>query len=350
MQSKLVDIEDFYYSDNPYDVLKFYTKFNSAEELVKWMKTRPRAPISFHEIEGDTDVIVVIPTADVNNKYAKGDLEMYNGLHIIFCESSGKYFNYATSVNTCVKEAMKYNPEWIIFSNDDVYKIDEPSVLKKELGKFDYKDPNTILPVGKNYKFVKSEIRVLKPTIIKGYRNCLLGGLSLLKGKFSGRYPKNFDISLIWFLARAQIYYNSLLRKFNLPFLDLRVASTDTISYKARYLMERALGEYINNFYIKKFGDFGGFSRGYLNKFGTNIFDETFINGVENYDLSLQLLWKKIPVNIINYRKGSYKGRSLGLGLNNKGVSRTIRSFSNFIYMAYKNLDNLVKKDAIDSL
>ncbi len=350
MQSNISDIEDYYYSDNPHYVLRFYSKFNSVEELVNWMKTRPRAPISIHEVEGSTDVIVVIPTANINNNYVKGDLEMYKGLHMIFCESSGKYFNYATSVNTCVKEATKYNPEWVIFSNDDVYKVDESDVLKKELEKIDYKDPNTVLPTGRNYKFKQSEIRVLKPTIIKGYRNCLFGGLSLLKGKLSGRYPKNSDTSLIWFLARTQIYYNNLLRKFNLPFLDLRVASTDTASYRVRYLMEKTLGEYINNFYIKKFGDFGGFSRGYLNKFGTNIFDETFINGVENYDLSLQLLWKKIPINIINYRKGSYKGRSLGLGLNNKGVSRTIRGFSNFIYMAYKNLNNLLKKDAIDSL
>ncbi len=342
MQSKFNVIEDSYYSNDPHEVLKFYSRFESAEELVKWMKNRPRASISIHEIEGDTDIIIVIPTADVNSRYAKEDLEMYKGFHIIFCESYGKYFNYSVSVNTCIKEAMKYNPKWVIFSNDDVYKIDEPDVLKSELQKIDYEKPNTILPTGRNYKFTYNEIRVLRPTLIKGYRNCLFGGLSLFIGKLSGKYPKNIDTSLIWFLAKAQIDYNKLLRKFNLPFLDLRTVN-NTLSYKSRYLMERLLGEYLNNIYIKKIGDFGGFSRGYLNKYGTSIFDETFINGVENYDLSLQLLWKNIPINIINYRKGSYKGRSLGLGLNNKGVSRTIRGFANFIYLSYKNFNNLVK-------
>ena len=335
-------LDELYYSDNPKDVLKFYDKFESVEDLVKWMKSRPRSYINIYEVEGDTDIIIVIPTANVNGQYAKMDLEVYKGFHIIFCESSGRYFNYAYSVNTCVKEAIKYNPEWVIFSNDDVYKIDEPGVLKNELKKLNYKEVTAILHMDKNYEFRHNELRILRPTLIKSYRSFLLGSLSLFYDEIIHKASRNVDSSLIYLLAKAQIDYYKILRKFNLPLVDIRTVDMNRLSYKIRHIIERVFNEYINNFYIKKFGDFGGFSRAFLNKVNGVIFDDTFINGVENYDLSFRLMMKGIPINLIKYRKGSYKGRSLGFGLNNKGVSRNIRNFANFIYFAYKHYDKLL--------
>ena len=44
-------------------------------------------------------------------------------MHIIFVENidkkPDKYFNYAYKVNKGVKIALKYNPKWVIISNDE---------------------------------------------------------------------------------------------------------------------------------------------------------------------------------------------------------------------------------------
>ncbi|QXJ28643.1 hypothetical protein J5U23_01512 [Saccharolobus shibatae B12] len=336
-----LEADELYYSNDPRNVLRFYETFDSAEELINWMRARPKANVSIHEVEGDTDIVIVIPTANVSSDYVKIDLDVYKGFHVIFCESSGRYFNYAHSVNICVKEAMKYNPEWVIFSNDDIYKIDEPYILRNQLKKLDYNDVSAILPSDRNYQFHYSELRILKPTFIKGYRSFLLGSLSLIYDEILRKSVKGNNMSLILLLARAQIYYTKLLRRFNLPYVDLRVVDK-TLTYKIRDIIEKLLNEYINSFTIKKFGDFGGFSRAFLNRNNGVNFDETFINGVENYDLSFKLMIEKVPVKIIRYRKGSYKGRSLGVGINNRGISRNFRNFANYMYFAYKHYNRLL--------
>ena len=36
-------------------------------------------------------------------------------------------------MNVGISRAMEYNPRWIVISNDDMYKIDEVSILKGHL-------------------------------------------------------------------------------------------------------------------------------------------------------------------------------------------------------------------------
>ncbi|MEM3593018.1 MAG: hypothetical protein QXW67_03960, partial [Candidatus Micrarchaeia archaeon] len=86
---------------------------------------------------GNKDIIVVIPTADFNGRYAKACRdEIFKGLHMIFVESGGKgdfYFNFAHNCNVGIKKALEYSPKWIILSNDDMHKIDDISVLVEQL-------------------------------------------------------------------------------------------------------------------------------------------------------------------------------------------------------------------------
>ena len=97
------------------------------------MKERPKGASYIHEVEGNKDIIVVIPTADFNGKYARTCREeIFKGLHMIFVESGGNpdpYFNYAHNSNVGIKRAMEYNPKWVVVSNDDMYKIDENEKL-----------------------------------------------------------------------------------------------------------------------------------------------------------------------------------------------------------------------------
>jgi len=114
-------------SNDPKKTIEFYDGFHSRDELIEWMRERPKGVSYIHEVEGDKDIIVVIPTADFNGKYARECRDnIFKGLHMVFVESGGRgdfYFNMAYNVNVGVKRAIDYNPKWIIVSNDDIYKI-----------------------------------------------------------------------------------------------------------------------------------------------------------------------------------------------------------------------------------
>ena len=137
----LVDYHNsFFMSNDPKKILEFYDHFKNREELIRWMKERPHGATYIHEVEGDKDIVVVIPTSDFNGKFAKTCRnEIFKGLHMIFVESGGIgdfYFNYAHNCNAGIKKALEYNPKWIILSNDDIEKIHPIELLIKELNNF----------------------------------------------------------------------------------------------------------------------------------------------------------------------------------------------------------------------
>ena len=68
----LVDYKNNYFTSNdPNKIIEFYNGFENRDQLIQWMRERPKGVANIHEFEGDKDIIVVIPTADFNGKYAK---------------------------------------------------------------------------------------------------------------------------------------------------------------------------------------------------------------------------------------------------------------------------------------
>ena len=138
----LVDYRNNYFtSDDPNRIIEFYNGFENRDQLIQWMRERPKGIANIHEVEGDKDIIVVIPTADFNGKYARECREnIFKGLHMVFVESGEVpdcYFNYAHNCNVGIRIAMVYNPKWVVVSNDDMHKIDDISILNNELKKLD---------------------------------------------------------------------------------------------------------------------------------------------------------------------------------------------------------------------
>lgn len=134
----LVDYRNnLYSSSNEKHLIEFYRSFRSRNELITWMRERPKGVANIHEIDGEKDIIVVIPTSDRSGEYAKKcSNEIYKGLHIIFVESGGVdeyYFNFAHNVNVGLNRALDYKPKWVIYSNDDMLKVDEINILRNEL-------------------------------------------------------------------------------------------------------------------------------------------------------------------------------------------------------------------------
>ena len=264
------------------------------------MRERPKGVANIHEFEGDKDIIVVIPTADFNGKYAKECREnIFKGLHIIFVESGGKedfYFNFAHNCNIGIKKAMEYNPKWIVLSNDDMYKINDINYMKEELdnanGIFLVKnkkvDPKAIIG--------KPSIRSI-PWIVHAKRRW-----PFYKEKLTvlSRFNSNYEFcstTLLKMIYKRVISYNHAG-----SFLVL-----DSRSVRCHI------------------------------KLHSNLYDEIFINSGEDIDLSLILKLKVKEHFFENFNIGT-----IGSGTMNYGAPRGLRDISGFVYLDSKwNFKNL---------
>ena len=306
----LVDYRNKLFTSNePENILEFYNGFNNRDQLIQWMKERPKGSSYIHEVEGDKDIIVVIPTADFNGKYAINCREnIFKGLHMIFVESGGKddiYFNYAHNCNVGIKRAMEYNPKWVVVSNDDMIKIDDVSKLREELES-----------VENNAYLIWTEESTYHSYILSVRENNLIGkaishlSSAFLKVKADSYYANTFCIrkkfSINYFALTKR---NGLIYHSSNKIRDVRITSSFSIfSYMA------------------------------LEKLKCNVFDDVYINGYEDIELSLMLTNVKTNHNRINYNIGDMVGSTLGLNL-----QRTYRDFANTAYFNHKISENLLK-------
>ena len=288
------------------DVIKFYYSFQNRDDLIEWMKERPRGATYIHEVEGDKDIVVVIPTADFYGKYARECREnIFKGLHIIFVESAeipDPYFNYAHNCNVGIDRALNYDPKWIVVSNDDMYKIDEADYLKSSLSELDEKECALVIAhSGKGPPFKLSI----------GKKRLSYDVYRLFKHRPIGRIYNKFNIK--YFYVIDSIKKSALLFK--------RIPDTSFISFMA----------------------FSIHSAAYLrNKMGGKPFDEVYINEHEDLDLAFRLFLNKARTFSIGYRIGSGFGSSLGTS-NVRGFRQVCgRAYFNFKYE--KMLDYLRQK------
>jgi hypothetical protein len=263
------------------------------------MRERPKGIAYVHEVEGDKDIIVVIPTADFNGKYAINCREnIFKGLHMIFVESGGKddfYFNFAHYVNIGIKKAMEYNPKWVVFSSDDMYKIDDICVLTKELNKLDSDCYDNVYT---------------PPSYYHSIPVCLGEGKILRTIAFS-----------YFFRRKRQI---DLENKFKVHYFSFPKNKYHKFFFNCRY-------PYI------AMASFGIFSQRLIKNIGPELFEETFINSCEDIDLDLRLSLRTFKTKVINFRIGEFKGSTLGLNNN-----RRLRDIAGYSYLNYKIKNGLL--------
>jgi hypothetical protein len=156
-------------------------------------------------------------------------------------ESGGKgdfYFNYAHNCNVGIKKAMEYNPKWVVMSNDDMNKIDEPSILKENLRKLQLEKPGCDLvfaaPV---FPYISESAMVVKPRITRKLVNTILNR----KGSGIG----------FWILQRFNVKY---MLKYNFSLLD-------SLFYKPiyKYTCVISFGIFSTKFLLKSKSKFGNF-------------------------------------------------------------------------------------------
>jgi len=300
----LVDyLNSLYTSKDPRRVIEFYNGFHSMDELMEWMKERPKGVPWIREVEGQKDIIVVIPTADFNGKYAKECRDnIFKGLHMIFVESGGKndfYFNFAHYVNAGVKKALEYKPKWIIYSGDDMYKIDDVNVLVRQLKNINEENYNAVFT--KPARYHSAPCKIMK---INSFYNLF----NLVTNYNAGR-------------IRIKLY-----RKFNVEFTSMRS------KYALIFSFPRKSYPFIESL------DFLILSRKFVEQEMGNIFDETYVLGGEDVDLSLRISFEREKIAFINYKIGDYVGSTLGLS-----NQRWIREIAAHCYFDFKWRNRLQK-------
>lgn len=294
-------LNDLYTSKNSSDILKFYDHFQNTEQLITWIKNRKSSKARIYEVKGKNDIIVVIPTSDYNSKFAQNCRKnIFNGMHIIFVESGGrsdKYFNYSRNVNKGLNYALKYKPDYIIMSSDDMVKIDDISILRSELSKIKKQDPdiNVIFASEDETKNHSYETIFARPKAFWKIARQIIP-----------RKSKNMKLLL------------QLEKKFQIEYYPMMAES------KLRFLYETSPK-------ILHVGDFCIFSYKYIKALNGKLFDENFINGSEDYDLDLRILISKEAWCTISFKIGSEIGGTLGTNFN-----RHAREILNRAYFTYK--------------
>ena len=177
------DLEDkstdsLYNSNNLEELLLFYERFDDREEIIEWMRRRPRVKGRIVEFQGNNDVVVVVPTIDKDSERVTNlRHNVFNGLRLILVESGETpFFSYSQNVNYGIKHAMKYNPKFVIVSNDDMYKIDDVKVLLEQLSKIP-ENRKIVIYTDPPGKYNSYGVNVGNPTI---FRNALF----LLSNKY----------------------------------------------------------------------------------------------------------------------------------------------------------------------
>jgi len=298
----LVDYRNNYFTSNDSDkIIEFYNGFENREQLIQWMRERPKGVANIHEVKGDNEIIVVIPTADFKGEYARECMEnVFKGLHIVFVESGGRedfYFNYAHNCNMGIKKAMEYNPKWVVVSNDDVYKIDDVSVLSANLQKLDNNLAHLIFtePPGEFHSLVENI------GITRTIRNLVLIIRKNNRAKLS--VEKKMKIKIItwreWYKYLHNIFYKRL------------------VSFPITLAFSILSGEFVRS------------CNGY-------IFDEVYVNGFEDVDLSFNVGKLKQKSKWIKFKLGDYVASTLGTG-----EFRVLRDICNRAYFESKYSNEL---------
>ncbi|MEM3844516.1 MAG: hypothetical protein QXU98_02240 [Candidatus Parvarchaeota archaeon] len=309
-------------SENPNDILKFYDTFSNRDELIQWMKERPKGRAEIIEVEGDKEIIVVIPTADFNGKYAKECREnIFKGLHIIFVESGfpkDPYFNFAHNGNIGIKKAMRYNPKWIVVSNDDMIKVDDVNILRNALNNL---DPSQI---GMIFFLHTSGYHSVKMNISK------ISRLRFLLGRLPIEGFKN---------------YTNILRKFSVKYVLSGNSIKDRIFY-------RRIFSFVNSIAIAVYS--GRLINETVSRDGY-FYDEAFINCSEESDVAIRSQLKGCKIEYVDFKILPMIGSTLGpSSLSGLGRARFIRDQVGIIYLSSKleneyDVENKAFRKAVNS-
>ena len=282
---------DKFMSKNPEEIVKFYDLFSDRNELIQWIKSVPKSsPLVNFSGDRESEIAVVIPTPTVNHPLALNcQNDVFKGLKLIFSVDNSPLFNLSRSYNIGGKALVHdQNIRWVIFSNVDMIRIEQSTKIASELNK-------------------------------------LKNGIKFCYAKEDGSHSYRIRIGEYTILRRAAFRLSGNTRR-------LRTSLENKFSIhlnaeEQKHLLTRSF--VTNKKSILNFGDFFIFSVDLLKQYRFMPFDETYLNGMEDIDLSFKLLHDldNDQVKGIDYRIGSMES-----GVRGRDLNRVLRSIPSLAY------------------
>lgn len=287
--------ERLYTSKNPDEIFAFYEKYNTPEKLLEYSRKRPHNEPKVVEFSGDKSVIVVVPVIDSEGENAKNFRKIFEGFHIVMVVSGrDPLFQYAHNTNIGVEHAMRHSPKWVIVANDDMYKIDEPATLKAELLKTNDKEVDFVYinPEPEQHHCHYVHLVKIRPTL-----TLLRATQGAFRRKFNATLRK-FNVDYVFLYGLFKPHYTPFMKNMK------RLVATEDFFVLS--------GEFISKTFEKG-----------------HIYDEDFINGVEDAWLSMMLTHARSKY--VEFKIGSKISGSFG-GLSESGDARGLLSRILFDY------------------
>ena len=284
------NIEKFM-SNDPREIVDFYNLFSCRRDLIKWIKGISKSsPLVNILGNQESEIAVVIPTPTTDHPLAFNCVnETFRGLKIIFSVDKSILFNLSRSYNIGANSlSHDRNIKWVVFSNVDMMKIDFSAQLEKELGKLNDRVKFCYAKEGGSHSY---RMRIGDYTYLRKITFSLSGGTRKIRSALESKFS---------------IHLNAEEDKH---FLTKRLVH--------------------NHKSLINFGDFFIFSIDLLKEYNFAPFDETYLNGMEDIDLSFRLFQDldNDQLTEIDYRIGSMKS-----GVRGRGLNRVLRSIPSLAY------------------
>ena len=264
---------------------KFYGEVNSPGKAIEFSLKRKKADVSIHYKNNGNKMCFVIPTSSFN-EFTKGNYwKFISKFDTIIVESNGKFFNYAHSMNTGIREALNYGYSKIVLSNDDMMPIDSVNDLNSYAER--KSEPEFILPAKvklspTNNFTISDTFNLVKRNSLYNFFNAINWRLLHKKNaKYMIKITKKF-VNLDY--AVVEGFNRRVLNSLLVPMLDVRLKN------------------------VPLFNSFGIFDAEILQK---EQFDTSFINGKEDYDFIIRILRDKYSFSKSTFRIGDIGGLSL---------------------------------------
>lgn len=297
------DKELLYENLNRDTFLDFYNSFNSVIDLIKFLRSRKRPEINIFRVVSDesSEITAVIPTSTIKNKLVKLQIEKFRGVNLVFVESSGPYFNFSHSMNAGIDEAIRLNSKYIMLSNDDVFPTEDLSYFQKEVVKNDMNYDILIPTIVDNKGFLSPRQKVFSQTRLIEYM--------ISKNIMRFIYTSEFFSHCRSLLGKLDIYSSHDILKYIILRDQDPLISKNRIN-QADIILERVF-EKLNPPLIE-FHNIQPVSFIKADILKGEKFDETFVNGGEDTDLSIRLANKGVKVGYIQNRFQNIGGYSMG--------------------------------------
>ena len=295
--------EALYENLNQRNFLQFYNSFDSVTELIKFFRSRERADVHIFPIlsEDRSEISAVVPTKSIESKFVRSLSEKLQGMNIIFVKSEGPLFNFSYSMNIGIREAIRMKSKFIMLSNDDIFPLSDIQKLQDEV-------------VANSEKY-----DIFIPTIFNGKKYLspkqnVYGQSWFTKHIISNRFiswinPSDISKSSRNLVTKLKIYNDPDVLKY------IILRDNDPIFSKYRYLSRGNIMEYVVRKFNRTLVEINNVQPVSIIKadlLKLEKFDESFVNGGEDTDLSIRLAIKGAKVHYLKEQFQNVGGYSLG--------------------------------------